>query len=101
MGRQISKTRYEKNLRIGVRFDGNTFVLLDGSALPKLHKDSVCELVLKPEVIQDAKDRGRFLLDEVVRILEYGTAVLVGVSPHLIGNTKANGLIRDPQAVKL
>ena len=101
MSKQVRKTRYEKSLRIGVRFDGSNFVLLDCSPLPKLHKDSVCELVLRPEVIQNPKDRGQFILDEVIRILENGTAVLVGVSPHLIGDPKADGLIRDPQAVKL
>lgn len=101
MSKQIRKPRYEKSLRIGVQFDGSNFVLLDGSPLPKLHKGSVCELVLRPEVIQNPKDCERFILDEVVRILESGTAVLVGVSPHLVGDPKANGLIRDPQAVKL
>jgi len=30
ISKQIRKNKYEKNLRIGVRFNGDKFVLLDG-----------------------------------------------------------------------
>lgn len=40
--------RYQKVLRLGVRFNGNTFELLDGSPLPKFAQDCVGELLLPP-----------------------------------------------------
>jgi hypothetical protein len=63
MSKQIHNTRYEKKLRIGVRFDGAKFVLLDGSLLPKLRKNAVGELLLQPEVIEDRAARTRFTRD--------------------------------------
>ena len=39
---QISKERFQKHLRIGVRFDGSGFVLLNGNPLPELATDSRC-----------------------------------------------------------
>src|SRR5271156_384760 len=56
-----SKQRFEKHLRIGTRFDGSRFVLLDGSPLPTLTKDSIVDLILAPESIVDSAVRARFL----------------------------------------
>lgn len=99
MSKQIKKSRYEKRLRIAVRFDGTTFALLDASPLPAIAKDAVCELVLRPALLQNPADRDRFVRDEVIPILSQGSAVLLGISPHLVGNTKAPGLICNPQEI--
>jgi len=101
MSKQIRKTRYEKNLRIGVRFDGDKFVLLDGRPLPKLRSNAVGELLLRPDVIESSTDRDRFTQDVVVRMLGGGSRVFLGVSPHLVGDSAAEGLLREPQKMKL
>ena len=101
MSKQIPKTRYEKKLRIGVRFDGAKFVLLDGSPLPKLHTDAVGELLLQPDVIEDRTVRARFTRDNVVRIIEKGSLVFLGVSPNLVADPQVDGLLRDPQKMRL
>jgi hypothetical protein len=101
MSKQIRKTRYEKNLRLGVRFDGNNFVLLDGSPLPKLHTGAIAELVLRPEAIEDQIARARFIQDDLLPILEKGARVFIGIGPHLVGNPNLDGLLRDPQQMGL
>jgi len=97
MSKQIKKGQYEKRLRIAVRFDGTHFALLDGSPLPAIAKDAVCELVLRPEILQNPADRDRFVRDEVFPILGQGSVVLLGVSPHSVGDPKAPGLINPQQ----
>jgi hypothetical protein len=97
MSKQIKKAQYEKRLRIAVRFDGTHFALLDCSPLPAIAKDAVCELVLRPELLQNPADRDRLVRDEVFPILTQGTTVLLGVSPHSVGDPKAPGLICNPQ----
>src|SRR4051794_6755937 len=99
MSKQIKKGQYEKRLRVAVRFDGTHFTLLDGSPLPAIAKDVVCELVLRPEHIQDRDDRDRFVRDEIFPILIQGSVVLLGVSPHSVGDPKAPGLIFNPQEI--
>ena len=99
MSKQIKKGQYEKRLRLAVRFDGARFALLDGSPLPAIAKDAVCELVLRPEQLQNPDDRDRFVRDEVFPILTQGTTVLLGVSPHSVGDPKALGLISNPQEI--
>jgi hypothetical protein len=97
MSKQIKKGQYEKRLRIAVRFDGTKFALLDGSQLPAIAKDAVCELVLRPELLQNPADRNRLVRDEVFPILSQGSRVLLGVSPHSVGDPKAVGLINPQQ----
>ena len=99
MSKQIKKGQYEKRLRIAVRFNGTQFALLDGSALPAIAKDAVCELVLRPELLQNPADRDRLARDEVFPILSQGSTVLLGVSPHSVGDPKALGLICNPQEI--
>jgi hypothetical protein len=99
MSKQIKKGQYEKRLRVAVRFDGTQFALLDGSPLPAIAKDAVCELVLRPEQLQNPDDRDRFVRDEVCPILTQGSTVLLGVSPHSVGDPKALGLICNPQEI--
>jgi hypothetical protein len=99
MSKQIKKGQYEKRLRVAVRFDGTQFALLDGSPLPAIAKDAVCELVLRPEQLQNLDDRDRFVRDEVFPILTQGSTVLLGVSPHSVGDPKAVGLICNPQEI--
>lgn len=99
MSKQIKKGQYEKRLRVAVRFDGTQFALLDGSPLPAIAKDAVCELVLRPEQLQNPDDRDRFVRDEVFPILTQGSTVLLGVSPHSVGDPKALGLICNPQEI--
>jgi hypothetical protein len=98
MSKQLKKARYEKRLRIAVRFDGEKLVLLDGRPLPDLCTGAVGELVLRPEAIQNPEDRGRLVQDEAVRILEKGAVVYLGVGPHLV-DPEAAGLLRNPQAI--
>jgi hypothetical protein len=86
------KDRYGKRLRIGVRFDGTKLLLLDGSVLPKLKKDAVAELLMDPNLIEDENARMMFTRDSVAQILGNGSLLFVGVSPHLIGDQKAEGL---------
>jgi hypothetical protein len=93
MSTSASKQRFEKHLRIGIQFDGNQFVLLDGSPLPALSKNAVAELIVAPEAILDSVVRARFLEDRAVRILERGSHVFFGVSPTMVGNSKAHGLL--------
>ena len=100
MSKQLNRSKYEKRLRIAVRFDGEKLVLLDGGPLPKLCKEAVGELVLRPEAIQEMKDRTRFIQDYTARIVERDAVVYVGVSPHLV-DSKALGLIRNPQAIDI
>jgi hypothetical protein len=101
MSKQVRKNRYKKNLRIGVRFNGDKFVLLNGSPLPKLRMNAVGELVLEPDVIENWADRERFTRDDVVRMLERGSRIFLGVSPHLVGDPSAEGLLREPEQMKL
>lgn len=95
MSRRLSKERYEKRLRIGVRFDGSSFVLLDGKALPALAKDSMAEILLAPESIEDATVRANLSRQKNTPFLKEGTLVLVGVSPLMIENRSAKDLIQD------
>ena len=88
------KKRFEKHLRIGVRFDGAKFVLLDGSALPVLSKDAVADLVLAPESIVDVNVRAHFLGEVLVQILEEHSHILIGVSPTMVEDLKSDDLIR-------
>jgi hypothetical protein len=90
---QLSKERFEKRLRIAVRSDGKSFVLLDGQPLPELAKNSVAELVLAPECIKDETIRANFSRQKSTQFLKAGTFVLVGVSPTMIENLSAKGLI--------
>jgi hypothetical protein len=101
MSQQVRKNRNKKNLRIGVRFNGDEFVLLNGSPLPKLRTNAVGELVLQPDVIEDWADRERLTRDDVVRMLERGSRIFLGVSPHLVGDPSAEGLLREPEQMKL
>lgn len=96
MSKQIRKTRYEKNLRIGVRFDGDKFVLLDGRPLPKLRSNAVGELLLQADVIENSADRDRFTRDDVVRMLERGSRIFLGVSPHLVGDPSGKVCYANP-----
>jgi hypothetical protein len=93
MSGKIGKQRFEKHLRIGARFDGNRFVLVDGSPLPALSEDSVVELILAPESILDSTARARFLEEMAVTILEKESRVFFGVSATMVSNMKAVGLI--------
>jgi hypothetical protein len=101
MNKKVRKSKYEKNLRIGIRFEGDKLVLLDGSPLPKLRPNAVGELLVQPDVIESWADRERFTKDDVCRILEKGTGVFLGVSPYLIGDPAAEGLLREPEQMKL
>jgi hypothetical protein len=92
MSGKSSKQRFEKHLRLSARFDGNRFVLLDGSQLPALLRESVVDLILAPESILDATVRARFLEEMAVMILERDSGVFFGVSPTMIDNMKAVGL---------
>jgi hypothetical protein len=94
MSGKSSKQRFEKHLRIGTRFNGNQFVLLDGSPLPALSKGSIVELILAPESILDSTVRSCFLEEMAVTILEIKTCVFFGVSPTMDDDMKAHGLIR-------
>src|ERR1035441_2146862 len=99
MSKQIKKGQYEKRLRVAVRFDGTQLALRDGSPLPAIAKDAVCELVLRPEQLQNPDERERFVRDEVFPILTQGSTVLLGVSPHSVGDPKALGLICNSQEI--
>lgn len=100
MSGKSGKQRFEKHLRIGTQFDGNRFVLLDGSPLPELSKDSIVDLILAPESILDSTVRARFLGETAVMILEKESCVFFGVSPTMIETMKAVGLI-SPDALQI
>ena len=93
MNGQVGKQRFEKHLRIGVRFDGTRFVLQNGSPLPALAKDSVAELVLVPDCIQDENVRASFTGEKSVLLLKEGSFVMVGVSPTMIESPSPEGLL--------
>jgi hypothetical protein len=61
--------------------------------LPSLAKDSIAELVLAPEFIQDESIRTRLSDQRNVPFLKGGTIVLFGVSPTMVANHSAKGLI--------
>jgi hypothetical protein len=88
----MSKGRFEKTLRIGVRFDGTGFVLLDGQPLPKLALGAVAELALSPESIADQSARSMFSMERDIPFLGKGSVVMFGVSPKMLGEFTA-GLI--------
>jgi hypothetical protein len=92
MGGQISKERFQKHLRIGIRFDGASFVLLDGDPLPALVKDCIAELVLAPECIQNAKLRASLTGQKGILLLKEESRVLCGVSSTMIDDIFAEGL---------
>lgn len=96
MSGRLSKERYPKHLRIGVRFDGTSFVLLDGKPLPALAKGSVAEIFLAPECIEDETVRANLSGQKSTSFLKEGTFVLVGVSPTMIENSSAKELIHGP-----
>jgi len=54
---------------------------------------------VRPEQLQNPDDRDRFVRDEVFPILTQGSTVLLGVSPHSVGDPKALGLICNPQEI--
>ena len=93
MSGQLSKDRYEKRLRIDVRFDGTSFVLPDGRPLPALAKGSVAEIVLAPECIENETVRANLTDQKSTPFLKEGAVVLVGVSPTMIESSAAEGLI--------
>jgi len=94
MSAQVSKDKFGKRLRIGVRFDGTSFIMLDGQPLPKLAKDSIAELVLAPESIQDERTRASLIGQRSIQFLKEDSLVLLGVSPAMIGEDPPPGLIR-------
>src|ERR1035441_766559 len=94
MSKRIGSARYEKRFRIGVRFDGAKFLLLNGDPLPAVANGSVAELVLAPECIQDPNVRARLTGEISVQILEKGSVVLLGVSPSMVNDLRADGLVR-------
>lgn len=98
--RQMSKGRFEKTLRIGVRFNGAGFVLLDGQPLPKLVKDSVAELMLLPENIADESARTAFSAEKDVSFLAAGAIIMLGVSPRMMGKVNREALI-DARALRV
>jgi len=93
MSSQNGKSRYEKRFRIGVRFDGTNFVLLNGSPLPAIAKDSVAELVVAPECILNAGARSNLSEQTNIPLLKSGVSVLLGVSPTMVESHSAKGLI--------
>ena len=92
MSGQIGKERFQKHLRIGIRFDGARFVLLNGNPLPALKKDCVAELVLAPECVQDANLRASLTGQKSIVLLKEGSVVLCGVSRTMIDDIFAEGL---------
>jgi len=99
VSKQIKKQQYEKRLRIAVRSTGEGFTLLDGNPPPAIVKGAICELVVRPEALQNPDDRNRFVQDEVISILGEDSPLLLGVSPHSVGNPKAPGLNCSPQQI--
>jgi hypothetical protein len=65
---------------------------------PNWRRDSVAELVLTPECIKDETIRANLSSQKSTPFLKEGTIVLLGVSPTMIENCFAKGLIpaRDP-----
>jgi hypothetical protein len=94
MSGQASKERFQKRLRIGVRFNGTSFVLLDGKPLPKLTEGTFAELVIAPESIEDAIVRDKLEGLRSIPFLAEGSFILFGVSPTMIDDKKADGLVR-------
>ena len=92
MSAQIGKERFGKRLRIGVRFDGTSVVLLNGHPLPELIKGSVAELVVTPESITDENVRASLSVWKSMRFLPTGSLILLGVSPTMIGDNPPPGL---------
>lgn len=97
MSKQIKQDPYQKRLRVAVRFDGTQFVLLDGSPLPRLAPNSLCEIVFRPEALQNPDDQMRLVSEQRACLLGSGSVVMLGVGPHLVGDPKARGLICNPQ----
>ncbi len=89
--------RYEKNLRIGVSFDGQTFKLLNGSVLPKLVTGSFAELVISPDAISEPSERATFLHEKTAMLLKSGDSVMVGVSPNMMADRYETGIISAEQ----
>jgi hypothetical protein len=85
--------RFEKRLKIGVRFDGTGFVLLDGQALPAITKNAIGELVLAPESLSDPAIRAAFTDQRNVPLLSSGSAILMGVSPTMVEHASNKALI--------
>src|ERR1035438_5485134 len=79
MSGQVSKKRFEKHLKIGIRFDNGSFVLLNGQPLPKLANGSVGELVIAPECIENVAVREGFKGEQRVPFLKKGEYVLLGM----------------------
>jgi hypothetical protein len=98
---QPGKERFQKRLRIGVRFDGASFVLLDGKPLPKLTEGSFAELVIAPEIIEDAIVRAHLASLRSILFLAKGSLILFGVSPTMIDDKNADGLVKpdDPRII--
>ena len=94
MSRLVGKERFEKRLRIGVRFDGTSFVLLNGQPLPKLTNGSVAELVVTPESIEDVNIRAGLSDQKSIPFLPKGSFILLGVGPIMIGDNPPPGLIQ-------
>jgi len=92
MSGRISKERFQKHLRISVRFDGAGFVLLNGNPLPELTEGCIAELVLAPECIRNAKLRASLTGQKGVLLLKEGSRVLCGVSSSMIEDIFDEGL---------
>ncbi len=89
--------RYQKVLRLGIRFNGSTFELLDGRPLPKLAQNCVGELLLPPHSILDVKERDEFQREERLPFLAKDTEVYLGMSPGAIEGSFPNGLVRSEE----
>jgi hypothetical protein len=94
MNVECVRGRFNKNLRIGFRFDAETLTLLDGtSILTMLTKDTLGELMISPASIKDENLRSQLSRETEVALLESGSSVMFGVSPNMLDGTNGKGLI--------
>ena len=94
MGVQERNGKYSKRLRLGIKVKGASFVLLSGDALPTLRSGAFAELMIDENAIEDPAARIKFSSDKASEILEKGSSVLLGLSPQMIEDPKADGLIQ-------
>ena len=95
MAAQEGNGKYSKRLRIGIKVEGANFLLLNGDALPKFRSGAVADLMIDENLIEDPAARIKFSQDKALEILEKGSSVLLGLSPQMVEDPKADGLIQS------
>jgi hypothetical protein len=85
--------RFQKALRLGVRFNGTHFELLNGTPLPELSPGAIGELVIAPQYLVNGMDRLNLVREIRLPLLAKDTEIYLGMSVTAIPGALPKGLV--------